>query len=190
MRIGLYFGTFNPVHVGHLIIANHMLAYSDLEALWFVVSPRSPFKKGHCLLEVHRRLEMLRLAVADCDGMEVSEVELSLPQPSYTVTTLAHLTGRFPEHSFGLIMGADNLQSLSRWKDYETLLENNTLYVYPRLGFDPGPLTQHPHVRFLQAPVLQISSTQVRQMIREGKNVKPLLPCGVFPFLDRHNCYR
>lgn len=190
MKIGLYFGSFNPVHVGHLIIANHMLMYSDMERLWFVLSPQNPFKEKRSLLDDYHRLEMLHLAIGDNYQLRASDIEFGLPRPSYTVTTLAHLMERFPEHEFGLIMGADNLQHFHRWKNYEVMLENHILYVYPRLGSASCTLGEHPHVRLIQAPIMEISSSQIRQMIRQGKNVEPLLPCGVFSYLDRNNFYR
>lgn len=190
MKIGLYFGSFNPVHLGHLITANHLLAYSDLEELWFVLSPQSPFKPKDILLDYCHRLEMLRLALDGYSELRVCDIEFNLPKPSYTATTLTHLVDAFPQHRFGMVMGTDNLQAIHKWKDYETILKNHVVYACPRLGSRGGNWVTHPDVRLMDTPIVQISATQIREMIRAGKNVKPLLPCEVFPFLEQHGFYR
>ena len=186
----MYFGSFNPVHLGHLISANHLLGHADLDEIWFVLSPQSPFKSADVLLEPRHRLEMLRLATAGYPELRVCDLECRLPKPAYTATTLAQLRGRFPQHRFVLIMGTDNLRAFHRWKDYAAILENHRIYVYPRLGSDGGKWVTHPRVKQLEMPIIQISATQIRRLIRAGKNVKPLLPCEVFPLLEQRGFYR
>ncbi len=190
MKVGLYFGTFNPIHAGHLIIANHMAEYSGLDQIWLVVTPHNPHKKKSTLLEDHHRLQMVFLATEDYPKLKPSDIEFRLPQPSYTVHTLAHLQEKFPTHEFSLIMGEDNLNSLHKWKNYEVILQNHDVYVYPRI--DPQPLNaeleNHPRIHAIDAPVIEISSTFIRKGIKENKNVKPLLPNKVWEYVE-HNLF-
>lgn len=192
MRIGLYFGTFNPIHVGHLIIANHMVENSDLDEIWMVVTPHNPFKKKSSLLENHHRFELVYRATEDYPKIKPSDIEFKLPQPNYTVHTLAHISEVHPEKEFCLIMGEDNLKSLHKWKNYETILEHHHIYVYPRIanGTISHQFKNHPKIHKVDAPIVQISSTMIRNGIKEQKNVRPLLTKEVWEYIDEMNFYR
>ncbi|MBB3124391.1 nicotinate-nucleotide adenylyltransferase [Mesoflavibacter sabulilitoris] len=192
MKIGLYFGSFNPIHIGHLIIANQLVENSDLDQIWFVVTPHNPFKKKSTLLDNYQRLEMVYLATKDYDTLKESDIEFNLPQPNYTVNTLVHLTEKYPKHDFALIMGEDNLKSFHKWKNYQTILEYHSIYVYPRIseGKIDTQFNNHPKITRVDAPIIEISSTMVRKAIKEGKNVKPLLPENVWAYLDEMNFYK
>ena len=192
MKIGLYFGTFNPIHVGHLIIANHMAEFSDLEEVWFVVTPHNPFKKKNTLLADNHRFQMVRIATEDYPKLKPSNIEFGMPQPNYTVNTLAHLYEKFPQHHFSLIMGEDNLQSFHKWKNYETIVQNHQLYVYPRVYEDHVRSKFHDHekVQFINAPIVEISSTFIRKGIKNNKNIRPLLPNSVWIYIDEMNFYK
>lgn len=188
MKIGLYFGTFNPIHIGHMVIANHMAEYSGLDQIWMVVTPHNPHKQKNTLLDDYHRLHMVNLATEDFPKIRPSDIEFKLPQPNYTVTTMAHLQEKFPQHVFSLIMGEDNLNSLHKWKNYEVLLQNHDIYVYPRLSADASELKNSPKVHLIDAPIIEISSTFIRESIRNKKNVKPLLPVKVWDYID-HNLF-
>ena len=192
MKIGLYFGTFNPIHVGHLIIANHMAENSDLDQVWLVVTPHNPFKKKSTLLDDYHRLQMAHLATEDFPKLKPSDIEFKLSQPNYTVNTLVHLEEKFPNHKFSLIMGEDNLKSLYKWKNYEVILENHAIYVYPRISSEAEilDLKNHPKVHLIDAPIVEISSTFIRNNIKEGKNIQPLLPAKVWEYIDHNNFYK
>ena len=192
MKIGLYFGSFNPIHIGHLIIANQLVENSDLDQIWFVVTPHNPFKKKSTLLDNYQRLEMVYLATKDYDTLKESDIEFNLPQPNYTVNTLVHLTEKYPKHDFALIMGEDNLKSFHKWKNYQTILEYHSIYVYPRIseGKVDTQFNNHPKITRVDAPIIELSSTMIRKAIKEGKNVKPLLPEHVWAYLDEMNFYR
>ncbi|WP_304140456.1 nicotinate (nicotinamide) nucleotide adenylyltransferase [Mesoflavibacter zeaxanthinifaciens] len=192
MKIGLYFGSFNPIHIGHLIIANQLVENSDIDQIWFVVTPHNPFKKKSTLLDNYQRLEMVYLAIKDYDTLKESDIEFNLPQPNYTVNTLVHLTEKYPKHDFALIMGEDNLKSFHKWKNYQTILEYHSIYVYPRIseGKVDTQFNNHPKITRVDAPIIELSSTMVRKAIKEGKNVKPLLPEHVWEYLDQMNFYR
>ena len=191
-KIGLYFGTFNPIHLGHLTIANHMVEYSDLDEVWMVVTPHNPFKKKSSLLDNHHRLEMVFKATESYPKIKPSDIEFKLPQPNYTVNTLAHLEERYPDKSFCLIMGEDNLKSLHKWKNYEVILENYQVYVYPRIstGNIPEQFKNHPKITPVAAPIMEISSTFIRKAIKEHKNCKPLLNQNVWEYIDLMNFYK
>lgn len=192
MKIGLYFGTFNPIHIGHLTIANHMAEYSDLDAIWMVVTPHNPFKKKSTLLDNHHRYEMVSIATEDYPKIQPSNIEFKLPQPNYTVNTLAHLEEKYPQHDFCLIMGEDNLKGLHKWKNYEVILENHHVYVYPRIseGTVEHQFTNHPKIHKVEAPIMEISSTFIRNAIKEKKNIRPLLPESVWKYIDLMNFYK
>ena len=192
MKIGLYFGTFNPIHVGHLIIANHIAEHSDLDQVWMVVTPHNPLKKKSTLLADHHRLEMVFLATEDFPKIKPSDIEFKLSQPNYTVNTLVHLEEKYPEHTFSLIMGEDNLKSFHKWKNYEAILAHHEIYVYPRLDATAeNPLFKnHPKIHLIDAPVVEISSTSIRENIKKGKNVLPLLPPKVWEYIDHNNFYK
>ncbi|MEL6988035.1 MAG: nicotinate (nicotinamide) nucleotide adenylyltransferase [Bacteroidota bacterium] len=191
MRIGLFFGSFNPVHIGHLIIANHMLSNSDMDKLWMVVSPHNPLKEKTSLAKDYDRLRLLNLAIDEDDRIKASDIEFYLPKPSYTIDTLTYLKEKYPKYEFALIMGGDNIASLHKWKNYEILLENYTIYVYERPGYDMGELVDHPNVHVIQdTPLLNISASFIRKCIREGKSVKYLLPPPVYDYITGSNMYK
>ena len=189
-KIGLYFGTFNPVHIGHLVIANHMANYTDLDEVWFVVSPHNPFKSKNNLLDDYARLELVHRAVKDYDKLRVSDIEFGLTQPSFTINTLVHLGEKYPCKKFSLIMGGDNLNAFHKWKNFEMILENHELYVYPRLATPKGKLDQHEKVNLVGAPIMQISSSFIRKAIKEKKDVRAMLPSNVWEYIDEMNYYR
>ncbi|ALM49302.1 nicotinate-nucleotide adenylyltransferase [Flavobacterium psychrophilum] len=192
MKVGLYFGTFNPIHVGHVIIANHMAEYSGLDQIWLVVTPHNPLKKKSTLLDDHQRLQMVFLATQDYPKLKPSDIEFRLPQPSYTTNTLVHLQEKFPTHEFSLIMGEDNLNSLHKWKNYEVILQNHDVYVYPRINTDTinPDIETSARIHRVEAPVIEISSTFIRESIKDGKNVQPLLPQKVWQYVEHNLFYR
>lgn len=189
-KVGLYFGTFNPIHIGHCVIAQHMLEFTDLDEVWFVVTPHNPHKKKHTLLDDRQRLHMVNLAIGDHYKLRVSDIEFGLPQPSYTSTTLTYLREKHPEREFHLIMGADNLESFPKWKNSDVILEDHELYVYPRIESDGGDLRGHPKVHLTEAPIMQIASTAIRQAIQAGKDVSFMLPPAVWQYIDQELLYR
>lgn len=192
-NIGLYFGTFNPIHVGHLAIANHMVEFSDLDEVWFIVTPHSPFKKKATLLDDHHRYQLTQIAVEDYANLKASDIEFKLPQPNYTVNTLAYITEKYPKKQFHLIMGEDNLKSFHKWKNYKVILEHHQIYVYPRIYDEKPQKTQfddHSKVHKIDAPIMEISSTFIRKAIKDKKNIRPLLPCNVWQYIDEMNFYR
>ena len=192
-KIGLFFGSFNPIHIGHLILANYILENSDMEELWFVVSPQNPFKEKKSLLKDHQRLDMVQLALKNYPKMRASNVEFSLPIPSYTIDTLTYLKEKHPDFSFSLIMGEDNLDGLSKWKNSETLIKNHQIIVYPRTFEGEKKVheyLQHENISLINAPVIELSATEIRNMIKAGKNVRPMLPPEVFEYLDGSSFYK
>ncbi len=192
-KVGLFFGTFNPIHIGHLVIANHMVEFSDLDEVWFVITPQSPFKTKQSLLDNHHRYQMVYEAVEGYPHLKPSKIEFELPQPNYTVDTLVHLQEQYgEEYVFSLIMGEDNLKSFHKWKNYETILEHYSLYVYPRIskGEIAHEFKEHPKINCVDAPIMEISSTFIRKEHKNGKNVKPLLPALVWKYMDEMNFYR
>ena len=189
MHVGLFFGSFNPVHVGHMVMANYMLNFTDMEQLWFVVSPQNPLKTKNALLPQHHRLALVDLAIDDHQHMKSSNIEFSLSQPSYTINTLVHLQEKYPQHTFSLIIGQDNLQSFKKWKNYEQILEHFHLYVYPRPGCDSGDLANHPHVHITEAPLMELSSTFIRNAIRDKKDVRYFLPAKVWEEIVQMHFY-
>lgn len=192
-RIGLYFGTFNPVHIGHLIIANHMVEFSDLDEVWFVITPKSPFKTKKSLLDNHHRYQLVYEAIKDYPDLKASKIEFDLPQPNYTVHTLVHIQEKYGHDlDFSLIMGEDNLKGFHNWKNYEVILENHAIYVYPRIseGELAEPFKNHPKIHRIAAPIMEISSTFIREQIRSGKNIRPMLPEATWAYIDQMNFYR
>ena len=192
-KIGLFFGSFNPIHIGHLILANYILENSDMDELWFVVSPQNPFKDKKSLLTDHNRLDMVQLAVKNYPKMRASNVEFSLPKPSYTIDTLTYLKEKYPNYSFALIMGEDNLDSLPKWKNAEKLMSDYQIIVYPRT-FEgekkDSEYLQHENISIVNAPIIEVSATEIRSVIKEGKNVRPMLPPEVFEYLDGSSFYK
>jgi len=190
MHIGLFFGSFNPVHIGHLALANYMLSFTDMEQVWFVVSPHNPLKNKSSLLNQNDRLHLINLALDFNPKIKTSNIEFGLPQPSYTINTLAHLKEKFPEHQFSLIMGRDNLQTFDKWKNYDEILKKHHIYVYPRAGFMPSVFDDHKHVHLTEAPVMEISSTFIRNSIKEKKNVEYFMHPAVWEYIRDMNFYK
>lgn len=189
MKIGLLFGSFNPIHVGHLIIANYIANYTALDKVWLVVSPQNPLKKYSDLANTYDRLEMAKLATDNSNNIQVSDVELKLPQPSYTIDTLAHLKEKYPQHEFALIMGSDNLVSLPKWKNYKLILRDYEIFVYPRPGYENTELATHPSVTITMTPQMELSATFIRQSIKQKKNVQYFVPDVVLDFIESKNLY-
>ncbi len=189
MNIGLYFGSFNPIHIGHLIIANTMLENTNLQEIWFVVSPQNPLKKRSNLVHEFDRLDMVKAAINDHYHFKATDVEFHMPKPSYTVDTLAYLSDKFPQHTFRLIIGEDNLHSFPKWKNHEIILSQYGLLVYPRPGAKPTPLKNHPNVQVVEAPLLDISATFIRKQISESKSVKYLIPDSVYDIIRQRKLY-
>lgn len=191
-KIGLFFGTFNPIHIGHVIIANHMAEFSDLDEVWLVVTPHNPHKKKSTLLDNHNRLDMVFMACEEFEHLQPSDVEFRLEQPNYTVKTLAHLQEKYPTNEFCLIMGEDNLKTFHKWKNYEVILDNHSLYVYPRKsgGKVENQFKDHPKITRVEAPVIEISATFIRDSIKEGKFIKPMLPAKVWEYIIHNNFYK
>lgn len=192
MKIGLFFGSFNPIHVGHLIIANHLVEYTDLDEVWLVVTPHNPFKKKSSLLDDHHRYQLVMRALDDYPKIKPSNIEFGLPQPNFTINTLLHLEEKYPQHQFHLIMGLDNLKSFKKWKNYEKILSDHHLYVYPRVLKKPGQpdLIGHEKVHFIEAPIVEISSTAIRKAVKDRKNIRALMPDKAFTYLDEMNFYK
>jgi len=189
-KTGLFFGSFNPIHTGHLIIASYMANFTALDEVWLVVSPQNPLKNKKGLGNMYDRLEMARLAIEPAEHLKVSDIEFNLPQPSYTIDTLAYLQEKHPAKEFVLIMGADNLASLKKWKNYEVLLKNYPIYVYPRPGSDVTEWINHPSITLTETPQMEISSTFIRQALKDNKNIQFLVPDNVIAFMDSKNMYR
>ncbi len=189
-RVGLLFGSFNPVHTGHLILAEYFATRTDLAEVWLVVSPQSPFKVGDELLPEAQRLALLELAVADNPHLRAEAIELSLPRPSYTIVTLDALRARYPGHEFVLLMGADNLSGLLRWRAADRLTQEPDLYVYPRPGAALPDLAPYPRARVVAAPLLDISATFIRQSIREEQSIRYLVPAAVEQEITAQGYYR
>jgi len=189
MNIGLYFGSFNPIHIGHLIIANHVLNETPINKIWFIVSPQNPFKESKTLLNEFDRLHLVRLATQDDNRIKCSDIEFNLPRPSYTSNTLAFLSEKYPEHQFSIIMGSDSYQNLDKWKNYETIINNYRVYVYKREGheikktFDKEAVT-------LNAPIIQISASQIREHIRSAKSIRYLVPEIVREEIESRKFYK
>ena len=192
-KVGLYFGTFNPIHIGHMVIANHMVEFSDLDEVWFVVTPQSPFKTKKTLLDNHHRYQMVFEATKNFPKLKPSKIEFDLPQPNYTVDTLVHLEELYRDtYRFCLIMGEDNLKGFHKWKNYESILEHYELFVYPRIseGNKAHQFEGHSKIFNINAPIMEISSTFIRKNHAEGKNIRPMLPEAVWHYMDEMNFYR
>lgn len=190
MNIGLFFGSFNPIHTGHLIIAQHMATHTDLDQVWLVVSPHNPLKNKATLANDYDRLHMVNLAIEDNPLLRASNIEFGLPKPSYTVDTLAYLTEKYPQHRFALIMGGDNLRTLHKWKNHDVLLRDYRIYVYQRPDYDLGELATHPSIYLQDAPMMQISASFIRRSLQAGQSIRYLVPDAVRAYLDGSNLYR
>ncbi|MBC7555088.1 MAG: nicotinate-nucleotide adenylyltransferase [Taibaiella sp.] len=187
MHIGLYFGSFNPIHTGHLIVANHVIQYTDIDKIWFVVSPHNPLKDSHSLLNEYDRLHLVNLAIEDNPKFRGSNVEFQLPKPSYTIDTLTYLAEKFPLERFSVIMGSDSFQNLHRWKNFEQLITKYSFIIYTRPGFDITD-TYGAKITRLEAPLLHISSTFIRKQVKDKKSIKYIVPPAVAEYIQ-HNKY-
>lgn len=190
MKIGLFFGSFNPVHTGHMIIANVMATQTDLQRVWMVVSPQNPLKPKNTLAKDYDRLHLVRLAIGDNPLLRASEVEFALPKPSYTIDTLTYLREKYPQYEFVLIMGGDNLATLHKWKNYELILRDYDIYLYKRPSTDLGDLATHPRVKIFDAPLLDISATYIRDCLAKGLSIQYLVPDAVYEYLAGSNMYK
>ncbi len=188
-KTGLFFGSFNPIHQGHLMIANYMVEFTNIDQVWFIVSPHNPLKEKASLLADYHRLAMANIAVEDDPRFRASNIEFHLPQPSYTIDTLTYLTEKYPEKEFVMICGSDNLPTFSKWKNYEELLNQYHLYIYPRPKTESSQFDDHPHVHFTKAPLIEISSSFIRQSIQEGKDLRQFLPEKVWKYLTEMHFY-
>jgi len=190
VKIGLFFGSFNPIHIGHLIIANIMAENTDLKKVWFVVSPQNPLKPSKGLLHEFDRYDMVKAAISDHYKLEASDVELNLPKPSYTIFTLTHLAELHPDKEFRVILGEDNLQNFTQWKNYQQILDHYGLYVYPRPHVTKSDLTRHANVKMVEAPLLDISATYIRNCIKNNKSIRYLVPEMVENMIRKKQFYR
>lgn len=189
MHIGLFFGSFNPIHTGHLIVANHVVEHADIDKVWFVVSPHNPLKDSNSLLNEYDRLHLVRLGIEDNTKFRASNIEFSLAKPSYTVDTLAYLSEKFPLEQFSIIMGSDSFQNIHRWKNYEHLVKHHPIIIYNRPGFEITE-THGAHLTIMDAPLLQISASFIREQIKEGKSIRYLVPENVAEYIDTNNYFR
>jgi nicotinate-nucleotide adenylyltransferase len=189
MKIGLYFGSFNPIHIGHLIIANHVLNETDLKKIWLIVSPQNPLKPSNSLLNEYDRIHLAKLSTEGDTRFHVSDIEFKLPKPSYTIDTLTYLSEKYPQHDFCVIMGSDSYQNLSKWKNYEAIVKNYTIYIYIRAGY-----TINPHFGtqpiILDAPLLQISATEIRTLVKQGKSIRYMVPEKVREEIEQTRYYK
>lgn len=190
MKIGLFFGSFNPIHVGHMIIANHVANWTDMDQVWFIVSPQNPFKKSSNLARDYDRLDMVHLAIGDNLNLRASDIEFGMPRPSYTVDTLTYLKEKYPEHTFSLIMGGDNLANLHKWKNYQVILKNHKILVYKRPDYELGDLLTHNQVTVVEAPLMEISSSFIRKSLAQQKSIRYLVPDEVRKYLEENPIYR
>lgn len=190
MKIGLFFGSFNPIHTGHLIIANYLQQTTDLDKVWLVVSPQNPLKSKDTLLNEYDRLHLINLAIEENPNLSVNNIEFSLPKPSYTIDTLTYLCEKHPQHQFCLIMGSDNIETLHKWKNYQQILEKYPIYVYKRRGSDTNPYTNNPNVKLLDFPFIDISATFIRESIKNGISMQYFLPNKVWEYINEMSLYR
>jgi len=190
MKIGLFFGSFNPVHNGHLIIANYVCETTELDKVWLVVSPQNPLKQKETLLREYDRLHLINLAIEDNKNLKASSIEFKMPKPSYTIDTLTYLKEKYPQHEFSLIMGSDNLETIHKWKNYELILNNYSIYAYNRRGSDKNPFPKNTNIQFLDFPFLDISATFIRENLRKGVSMQYFLPEPVWKYIDENKLYR
>ncbi len=188
-KIGIYSGSFNPIHHGHVMLANYLVEFSDLDELWFVVTPQNPLKKKEDLLDDDERLKMVQLALGDDPRIHVSDIEMHLPTPSYTINTLTSLSEQNPDVEFVFICGMDSLQNMKNWREYQKILDNYELLVFPREGYDGGELVNYPSVTVLKTPILEISSTFIRQCVKDGRDVRHFMPEKAFAYMKEHQFY-
>lgn len=189
LRIGLFFGSFNPIHNGHMMLANYMVEFTNLHELWFIVSPHNPLKEKKTLLADHHRLDLVYKAVDDDPRFRVSDIEFRMPQPSYTIDTMTRLSEKHSTYEFSLICGMDSLESLPKWKNYELLLRDYHLLVYPRAGVTDSPFLKHPHVHLVDAPQIEVSSSFIRHAVAVGKDVQYFMPPKAFSYMTEMHFY-
>jgi nicotinate-nucleotide adenylyltransferase len=190
MHIGLYFGSFNPVHIGHLAIAGYFAQFTELEQVWMVISPQNPLKEKKSLLKDHHRLAMVRAAIEDYPYLRASDVEFHLPRPSFTSHTLAYLEEKYPQHTFSLLLGSDTLETFHKWKNPEVILNRHRLYVYPRPGYDGGELRNHEKITWVEGvPTMEISATFIRQSIALKKDIRFLMPDKAWKYMTEMHFY-
>lgn len=189
IKTGLFFGSFNPIHTGHMVIADYMAEFTDLSQVWFVISPHNPLKEKSSLLEDNKRLYMVNIAVEDDQRFRASNIEFHLPQPSFTIDTLTYLSEKYPEREFVLIAGQDNLASFHKWKNYQQILENYHIYLYPRFPVTPSAFDDHPNIHLTDAPMIELSSSMIRKGIAEGKNMRYFLPEKVWRHIEEMHFY-
>ncbi len=190
MKVGLYFGSFNPIHHGHLIIANYINQQTDIDQVWMVVSPQNPLKQSATLLNEYNRFYLVQIAIEDESILKASDIEFRLPKPSYTIDTLTYLQEKYPSHEFSIIMGSDSYQNLTAWKNYEQLLRNYRVIVYERPGFNVNNVYEESNTIILKAPLLEISSTYIRKIIKQGKSIRYLVPEKVRIEIEQNGYYR
>ena len=190
MNVGLFFGSFNPVHIGHQIIAQYFTEFTDLDQVWIMVSLQNPMKDESSLILAYDRLEMCNLAFEGHDSIQVKDIEIHLPKPSYTIDTLAYVKEKYPQHVFSLIMGEDNLASLPKWKNYEIILRDHLIYVYPRVNESFSELSKHSQVILTKTPIMELSSSFIRNAISEGKSVLYFLDKKVINFIEAKGLYK
>ena len=188
-KVGIYSGSFNPIHHGHVMLANYLVEFTDLDELWFVVTPQNPLKKKEDLLDDDERLKMVQLALGDDPRFHVSDIEMHLPTPSYTINTLTSLSEQNPDTEFVFICGMDSLQNMKNWREYQKILDNYELLVFPREGYDGGELINYPSVTVLRTPILEISSTFIRQCVKEGRDVRHFMPEKAFLYMKEQRFY-
>jgi nicotinate-nucleotide adenylyltransferase len=198
MKVGLYFGSFNPIHIGHMAIANYMAEFTDMDQVWFVISPQNPFKKRRSLLSDHHRLEMVERAIEGDDRFRASDIEFKMPTPSFTIDTLTWLAGKYPKNRYVIIMGSDGLPTFGKWKNADEIRKNYRRYVYPRPGFpvglspgvDASRYAAEENLEVVDAPLIEISSSFIRKAIAGGRDIRHFLPRAVWQYLDEMNFYR
>lgn len=189
--VGLYFGSFNPIHIGHLIIANHVVEFTDINELWFVVSPHNPLKSKSGLAKDNDRYYLVQLAIENNPKFRASNIEFGLPKPSYTIDTLTYLAEKYPLKQFKLIMGGDNLKTIEKWKNYEQLIAKYQIIVYSRPGYDFGAYADHPNITILDnVPMMDISATFIRDSIKKNKSIQYLVPDTVYKYINGSNMYK
>jgi len=189
MKIGLFFGSFNPIHIGHKVIASYLVDFTDLDKVMFLVSPQNPLKQKISLLDQYHRLQIIRAEIEDNSKLAVSDIEFDMPKPSYTIDTLVRLKEKYPENDYSIIMGSDNLQNFHKWKNYEQILEDYSIYVYPRPGYEISGSHKNIHV-IEGVPQMEISSSFIRKSIKEGKDISYLMPEKAWIYTDEMNFYR
>ena len=189
MKIGLFFGSFNPIHIGHKVIASYLVDFTDLDKVMFVVSPLNPLKQKISLLDQYHRLQIIRSEIEDNSKLEVSDIEFDMPKPSYTIDTLVRLKEKYPENNYSIIMGSDNLQNFHKWKNYEQILEDYSVYVYPRPGFEISGTYKNIHI-IEEVPQMEISASFIRNSIKQGKDISYLMPEKAWKYTDEMNFYR